>query len=188
MLVAVNFDDRRYPLQIGLEEIVPSGVIGRKLFFTTPDSSDQSLHFEPVEIVHGNLFPFCAGVRGGIYLYHVRWLDPKYPEYDYALYRNRRFMGDTSILYKNDMINVKVFTSKDLIEIHQKDQGFTQPEMSGIEFYQKGIGLISYRKKISEEQTISYSLDTIIDAATFFNQNSINFVEWEKYLDALLAE
>ena len=48
--------------------------------------------------------------------------------------------------------------------------------------------LVGYKKKITEDQSISYSLDTIIEAETFFNQNSIKFVEWEKYLDSLLLE
>ncbi len=187
-LIAVNFDDRKYPLQIGLETLLPSGVIGKKLYFTTLDSTDLSLQFEPARIVQNNLFPFCARMKGGVYLYHIQWLDPKYPEYDYALYRNRRYFADSTIVHRNKPINVKVFTTKDLIEIHQEDQGYSQPEMSGTEFYQKNIGLVSYNKKISETQTINYSLDTIIDAVTFFNQNSINFVEWEKYIDSLLAE
>lgn len=187
-IVAVNFDDRKYPLQIGIETVLPSGIIGEKLYFTTLDSSDRSLYFEPVNIVQNNLFPFCAKAGGGVYLYHIEWLDPKYPAYDYALFRNRRFTGDSTILLKNKPIPVKIFKARDLIEIHQENQGYTQPEMSGIEFYQKNVGLVGYKKKITEDQSISYSLDTIIEAETFFNQNSIKFVEWEKYLDSLLLE
>jgi hypothetical protein len=183
----LQFDERWEPQQIAQEKLLPDGVIQEKIFFSQKDTLTGTLYFTKPRILYDNVFPFCANAKGGIYLYAIEWEEADKPEFQYTLYRNRRFWGDTILPIKPfEGEKLYYFIAKDLVDIHLKNQGYTQPEMTTKEFYQKGIGLVKYTKYVGEEQIMEYQLDTIYSAASFYKQKGINFEKWEQLIHSLL--
>jgi hypothetical protein len=186
-IIFLQFDERWEIQQIAQEKILPSGILQEKIFFSQKDSLSARTFFHQPSILHAHVFPFCANAKGGIYLYALEWEEEDKPEYQYALYRNRRFMGDTTLTIPTQpQHNLVYFIVRDLLEIHLKDQGYSQPEITTLEYYQKGIGLVKYTKYIGEEPMVEYQLDTIYSAESFYTSKGINFEKWEKEITSLL--
>jgi hypothetical protein len=186
-ILFLQFDERWQPRQIAQEKILPSGVLQEKIFFSQEDSLSARPSFYQPRILHSHVFPFCANAKGGIYLYALEWEEADKPEYQYALYRNRRFMGDTTLTIPTQPQENRVyFMVKDLLEIHLRDQGYSQPEMTTLEYYQKGIGLVQYTKYMGEEPLVEYQLDTIFNAESFYKTKGIIFEKWEEEITSLL--
>lgn len=145
------------PLQFVREEVVGNGMLLEdiKIYYTDSTGVQESL---PIEILSGSVFPFEVRDSGGIFLYKIRWSQPDNPSVTTTLIKNRRYVGDTTYTYKGKNYDCVAFEVRELIELEDEAQGGMEPEWDGLELYAKDLGLVYYRKRISEQLDLSYGL------------------------------
>jgi hypothetical protein len=127
------------------------------LFLFEEDTSGTGQQYQiPVEIVQDDVFPFRVQKDGGIFLYHVQWEPPADPGANLALIKNRRYEGDTTFVFQGKKYDAIVFSVKELVSYDQN--GVLEQQYDGQEIYAKGLGLVYYRKKISDALNLRFRL------------------------------
>ena len=154
-LVAMQYDFEFIPQQLAREEIVENGVMLAESFLFENDLTGRQVQI-PVEIESGSVFPFEVNDSGGIFLYKIKWYEPADTSVFTRLIRNRKYEGDTSFVFKNKKLPAVKFEVKELAENY--DEGFLEHEFSGMEVYAKNIGLVYFKKKVSEDLRLEYAL------------------------------
>jgi hypothetical protein len=145
------------PLQFFREEMVGNGMLLEDLYLYETDTTGKQRQVA-VEILAGNTFPFEVRDSGGIFLYKIKWTMPSSPGATTTLIKNRRYLGDTVYVFKNQERQAVVFEVKELFEIDDENEGFFEQQFSGREVYAKGIGLVYFRKEIAKGMKIEYAL------------------------------
>jgi len=136
--------------------MVEGGMQAEDLFLFYPDSaSDKRLQAE-AKLVHRDVFPFQVEEQGGVYLYHARWADPSEPDHHTAILRNRYYAGDTTVTVLGEERSAVVFWLRELLE--DDHSGVFEQEYTGMEIYAKGVGLVYYRKDLSNQLSLAYRL------------------------------
>ncbi|MEO1514001.1 MAG: hypothetical protein AAFV95_03280 [Bacteroidota bacterium] len=141
--------------QLSSEKIVDNGSLLHNYFLYAYTDSDSLLTI-PVDIEVNNSFPFQVSKVGSIFLSRLKWADPQQDSMKTTLIRNRQFLGDTTYTIGGQRHECVAFRLKELVETEQ--EGFQEVRYDGIEFYAKNIGLVYYRKEISDELTLEYEL------------------------------
>jgi len=167
------------PLQFVREEMVSNGIIQdtlylfeynfseaaidslpedqRSSFFVYhPDSSSQVARVN-VEILSGTLFPYQVRDEGGVFLYKVKWRPASQPETEIILGKTRHYLGDTTFTFQNKTYDCVRFKVSELFQ--QNQEGVLEQEYSGVEWYAKKLGLVYFRKNITEDFVIEYQLE-----------------------------
>lgn len=150
------YENYMVPLQQVQEEVVYNGILLKDLYiYGLPDAAKgYKQERTEVEIVAGNSFPFVVKDRFGIFLYHIKWKLNDSDSTTYSLTKNRIFMGDTTFTLDNQEIPAVFFKVKEKIDI--ENERVTGQLFEGMEIYAKGIGLVYYGKKVSEEAIMAY--------------------------------
>lgn len=154
-LVAMHYDFEFIPRQLAREEIIDNGVLLTECFLFEDDTTGKQIQI-PVLVESGSVFPFEVRDSGGVFLYKIKWQEPSDTSIFTRLVRNRRYLGDTSFVYKNKSYPSVIFEVKELAENY--NEGFLEHEFSGMEIYAQNIGLVSFKKVISDDLKMEYSL------------------------------
>ena len=160
------YDDRFYLLQSFTEEIVGNGSLMHNYFLYAFDSIGNPIQV-PTEILVPNVFPFEVQDDGGIFLFKLKWNSGGTQNASTTLIRNRRYIGKTNYPYKGKLLDCVAFELREIIDLHIEGDGHSEPELAGKELYAKGIGLIYYKKQISETQILEYELADIYTLEKF---------------------
>ena len=155
ILTGVQFDVEGRPVQRVREERVGNGMQLREMQLYAYDSTGRQERVE-VDIEAPDVFPFSVRDSGGIFLFKVRWQPPSEPGVTYTVIKNRRYLGDTTYLFKGRSYDCVAFQVNELFE--QDIEGVLEQPFSGVEFYARGIGLVYYRKDIAEGLRLEYGL------------------------------
>lgn len=150
------YENYMVPLKQVQEEVVHNGLLLKDLYFyDLPDATKgYKQQRTEVKIVAGNCFPFVVKDRFGVFLYHIQWKTKDSDSTTYSVIKNRMFMGDTTFTLDKREIPAVFFKVKEKIEI--ENEGVSGQLFEGIEIYAKGIGLVYYGKKVSDETKIAY--------------------------------
>ena len=154
-LTGTYYDSRLIPLQLLREELVSNGMLLQELFLYEPDSIGQQRR-ATAEVLAGNAFPFTVSDSSGVFLYKVSWVPPTDPEATITLIKNRRYRGDSTILYEGKKYAAVLFDLRESLE-HEQDGVFEQT-YRGREVYAKGLGLVYYEKHVTDEFRWAYRL------------------------------
>jgi hypothetical protein len=154
-LTGTYYEYNLLPLQFTREEMVSNGMLLEEMYLYEQDSTGKQVRTE-VDIVAGNVFPFEVRDPGGIFLYRVEWESPLDPGARTTLIKNRRYLGDTTFIYKEKTYDAVRFEVRELLEYDK--EGVFEKEYAGTEIYAEGLGLVYYRKEISPDLTLEYAL------------------------------
>lgn len=142
------------PTQLLREEKVSNGMLVNALYLFENDTTDKQRQIE-AEIIAGSIFPFEVRDSGGIFLFKTTWQSPA-QQATYTLIKNRRYIGDTTFVFKDQPYDAVVFQVKELME--QRQEGVFEQQYSSVEWYAKGLGLVYYKKDISPAFVLEYRL------------------------------
>ena len=159
------YDDHFYLLQSFTEEIVGNGSLMQDYFLYAFDTIGNPIRI-PTEILVPNVYPFEVEADGGIFLFKLKW-NAGSENASTTLIRNRRYIGKTNYLYKGKSQDCIEFELREIIDLHIEGEGHAEPELTGKELYAKDIGLIYYKKQISESEVLEYELVDIYDLEKF---------------------
>ena len=143
------------PRQFTREEMVSNGMLLEELSLHQTDSLGKQ-HPYPVNVVAGNTFPFYVSLPGGVFLYRIEWQEPSDPSTTTTLIKNRRYLGDTTFVHRNQAYECVAFEVRELVEV--ESEGVLEQEFDGVEFYAKGIGLVYVKKQVTDELSFEYAL------------------------------
>ena len=161
-----NYDEQFNVRQSFREELVSNGVLLQKYSIYRQDTLNNLIQV-PLEILHGASFPFEVSDSTGIFLYSVRIPNPFDPKEMTTLTRNRRYIGDASYSYKGKDYPCVRFKIKEEVDHHLEGQGHLSPIYDWTELYAEGIGLVYYKKHISDSYILAYKLEDIISVKDF---------------------
>ena len=165
-LAGQNYDAQFNVRQFFQEEIVQNGVLLKEYHVFREDSLGKLITI-PLEIIHGATFPFEVSDSTGIFLYSVKIPNPFDPKETTTLTRNRRYIGDASYSYNNRTYPCVRFDIKEEVDHHIEAQGHLSPTYDWTELYAEGIGLIYYKKAVSESFTLEYELEEMLSMKEF---------------------
>jgi hypothetical protein len=133
------------PTQIVREELVSNGMLLNDLFLFETDTSGKQQQVK-AEVLSASVFPFSVRDSNDIYLYKVRFQMPSQRHGATTLIVNRRFMGDTSVVFQGKTYNAIRFGLKGVAEVRDSVNGDIEPAFTGHEIYAYKLGLFSYRR------------------------------------------
>ena len=153
-MVSTNFDPDGQVIQRQYDRFAEKGVLTDSLILFSTDSAGNKQRV-PVKVISPNRFPFDAMDTSQVWLTHLEWYQPG-DSLHIVLQRRRRF--DDFIDWKLDGKTIPAvrFTTEDTFET--ESQGWTSSTWKGEEVYGKGIGLVYYKREISEEMVLEYEL------------------------------
>ncbi len=165
--VRAYFDHALQLFQLNRERVVANGIklVESRLF--ERDSGGRVLEV-PVRVEYGNVFSFELAPRPGVLLTRISWRLPSDTATTLTLVRNRQFVADTSWTFQGKTYEAVRFAVRELID-HLRE-GHLEYEYAGEEVYARGLGLVYFRKEVSEELTIEYRLEEILPESWLWQQ------------------
>lgn len=155
-ITSINYDSRQQVVQKQYEQIVFNGVVIDSLILFFSDS--VATHRIPVKVLSASRFPFNAKDSSKVWLTKLEWWQPG-DSLHVVLERRRRFMGTASWLSEGKTIPAIRFRTEDKFET--EDVGWTSSAWTGEEIYAKGIGLVHYKRNISNKLQLDFELESI---------------------------
>lgn len=156
-LESVNYDFRGEVVQRQYDRIVSNGVITDSLILFFEDSLGTKQQ-RKVNVISPHRFPFEPGDSTKSWLTHLEWWQPE-DSLHIVLERRRRFSGFTQWEHSGKSISAVRFKTEDKFET-EKD-GWTTSAWTGEEIYALNIGLVYYRRKISEVLSLEFELESL---------------------------
>jgi hypothetical protein len=153
-ITSINFDQNHRIVQKQFERIVSNGVLIDSLHLFFYDDSGRTISL-PVKILSPNRLPFEVNDSSKVFLTHLEWYQPG-DSLHVVLERRRRFMGDTTWVFQNKTLPAVHYKTEDKFET-EKD-GWTTSAWTGEEVYAKDIGLVYFRKDISQQMVLEFEL------------------------------
>lgn len=141
--------------QFSREEIVQNGVMQLDNFIYETDSLGKQTRIDG-QILAPAAFPFQAKDSTSVFLMKIKWVYNETPESSLTLIRNRRYLGKTNFSVNEKSYDCIKIGLKELVR--STDNGDLEQEYEGTEIYAKGIGLLYYKKIISDDFIIEYNL------------------------------
>ncbi|GJM31586.1 MAG: hypothetical protein DHS20C18_05870 [Saprospiraceae bacterium] len=157
ILTGTYYEYDSIPLQRIREERVSNGMLLEEISLYLRDTLDQQTRIQGA-ILSGSVFPFSVQENGGIFLYKVRFDFPNAQNYSTTIIKNRQYLGDTTYTLAGKDYPAVQFSVRELIEQGNEADGFAEPELSGLEIYAKGIGLVYFEKGPKGREQIAYQL------------------------------
>lgn len=152
---SINYDSDGAETQRQYDRIVIDGVVTDSLILFFSDSTGQRYHY-PVKVVSPYRFPFQPGDASKVYLTQFEWRQPG-DSLRVVLQRRRRFDGDTTWMYKGKTLSAVRFITDDTLET--EEVGWTTSNWKGVEVYAKGIGLVYYKRSVSDDLVLEFALE-----------------------------
>lgn len=154
-MASMNYNENFVPSQLARDELVESGVLLQDYYLFDTDSNDLQIQV-PAEVGSPNVFPFVTSGVGSVYVFSITYSMPADSGTVTTLYRNRQYMGDTTVVFQGEEYHAIHFYVRELVDI--ENEGHTEHEFDGMEIYAKGIGLVYSRKNISPQFVLEYEL------------------------------
>lgn len=154
-LTGTYYEYELIPLQYVREELVKNGMLLADIrLFEKIDSVRQ----QPVkvDILSGSVFPFEVSDSSGVFLYKIQWRPLADTTALITLIKNRHYAGDTLLTIAGKKHKALRFEVKELLS-YDKD-GVLEQQYSSTELYAKGLGLVYFDKKITDELQWAYQL------------------------------
>ncbi len=153
------------PDQFVREEKVGNGMM--LVDFYTYESVDSTTNKVQVRanIEAGNVFPFFVQQPANVLLTSLSWEQVGMDGARINHIRNRQFDADAAYLFENKEVPAVKFNTIELVEYDK--EGRLPLEFGGEEIYAKGIGLVSWKKNITEGYIMAYELTAIYDMEEF---------------------
>lgn len=168
-LTGTYYDYDFTPIQFVREEVVSNGMQLSDFYFYHTDTTSNKQNQVPVEIQSSSVFPFEADEQNpSVLLFKIKWNDPEPTGTEYTLIRNRQFAGDTTYIYQGKTYDAIKIYVRELIDNYNK--GHLEQEYDGQEIYAKGLGLVYFRKNISDDFIIQYKLKDTYPMTTLENK------------------
>lgn len=155
-LVGQNYDQNFNIQQMMTEDIGPDGSILKNFFYYSEPNEAGIQNQIPIKIESPNVYPFNVVKDGNAVLYQVKYTEPENPEATTTLIRKRRYLGKKDFNYKGKNLDCVQFELKEIVD--NEEIGHLEFEFEGIELYAKGIGLVYYKKNVSEDHVLEYAL------------------------------
>jgi len=141
------------------EQIYPSGT--RIIDYQIMDiDSLGRIDTAQIEIQRGDSYPFYVEKDGGVYIFQVNWRFPRDLESKYTVIRNRRYVGDTTFLFKEKEVPAIIFNVKELLV--NDLIGRQELEFDKTEIYAKDLGLVYAKRPLNDSLSLEFQLvDTL---------------------------
>ncbi len=111
-----------------------------------------------VEILSKETFPTLFADSTKTHKMGIKWDIPGETGTTIALNRERKYIGMANYTYNDVIYESAIFKTLEHVEHFVADDGYLEPSFPGVEIYAKGIGLVYYKKQLSEESVIEYEL------------------------------
>lgn len=154
LMESINYDVFGDTIQKQYERFVSNGIVvdSLKLFASDTSGKKQTI---PVKVMAQNRFPFNAGDSSKVWLTKFDWRQPG-DSLHIVLSRRRRFVGQTQWTFEGKRVPAVRFKTEDMLETER--DGWTTSTWSGEEIYARNLGLVYYRRNISEYMNMEFEL------------------------------
>lgn len=156
-ILSVNYDPSGEPVLWQYDRIVENGILADSLIILYRDSMDNAITTK-VTIHSPNRFPFAASDTSQFWLTHFEWWQPT-DSLHIVLKRQRYFVADTTWNWMGTSMPALRFRTEDSFETER--DGWTTSAWTGEEIYVKDLGMVYYRRNISEEISLEFELESI---------------------------
>jgi len=155
-----NYYNDRFQVQQFFREIQESD--GMKLSdFILYDALENGKQKQiKVEILERETFPSNYIDSTKTFKMGVKWNIPSEQGTSISLLRERKYIGRSQHAFRGEKYECAIFKTLENIEHYVEDDGYLEPSFPGIEIYAKDLGLIYYKKQLSDEVVIEYELYT----------------------------
>ena len=153
-----NYYDDRFVVQQFFREIERENTMELKDFILYQSDENDKQSQIPVEILSTNTFPVLYEDSLKAFTMDVKWDIPNEPGTSIALRRERKYLAKSEYTYKGERLDCIIFKTLENIEHFVSDDGYLEPSFPGVEIYAKGLGLVYYKKQLSESVDIEYAL------------------------------
>ncbi len=159
-LLGWNLNYRYLPVQYVEQKVVANGVLLKKFSWFEYDSTGRRMEV-PVEVVAGNVLGFEVSEPPGVWLTHLRWQPALDSATTLTFIRNRQFDADTTWTFRDKPYqSVRIYV-RELVESNR--EGVLSQEYDGFEIYAEGWGQVYFRKNISDEWIMEYTLKAVME-------------------------
>lgn len=163
--------------QLSIEEYVSNGMLQKEYLLYGSNLEGQQIPF-PAEIEYANAFPFEVSDSLGVFLQKMKWTFSEEPLHTTTLIRNRRYIGDDRYTDKGQEKEAVVFSVQEVID--DFNNGSLETKTNGTEIYAKDLGLVYFKKRISENFVLEYELSDIYSMDQLEQKFKAMIVEQEK--------
>ncbi len=153
-----NYYNDRFQVQQFFREVEKenSMVLTDFILYETDDMGKQSQI--AVDILAQNTFPIPFADSLQTSQMGIKWNIPGEEGTSIALNRERNYLAKGEYAYKGERLECVIFKTLENIEHFVADDGYLEPSFPGVEIYAKGLGLVYYKKQLSENVNIEYEL------------------------------
>jgi hypothetical protein len=154
-LESINYTPDGFPILRQYDRIVPTGVLTDSLILLLADGTGSRVPVH-AKILSPYRFPFQPGDTSKVWLTKMDWFQSA-DSLHYVLQRRRQFEADTIWNHKGKTIPAVRFKVEDTLETEAV--GWTTSSWTGIEIYAKGIGLVYYKRRITDGMVLEFALE-----------------------------
>ncbi len=148
-LTATNYDRNYQIAQITTEKLFASGAVSRDYFVYEPDTLTSTVLQVRATVESPNVFPFRVTDSLGIFLFSLHYAPANDSATKIYVIRNRRFLGDgPDFELQGKTYPCIRFGLREVVGNEQ--EGASEVEGVGEEWYARGIGLVYSRKSFGE--------------------------------------
>ena len=157
LIESINYNFKEEVVQRQFDRIVGNGVLIDSLILYFEDSLGVKRQ-QKVKVLTPHRFPFEPGDSTKVWLTHLEWWQPE-DSVHVVLERRRRFIGPVNWEFEGQTIPAVKFRTEDKFETEQV--GWTSSAWTGEEIYAKDIGLVYYKRNISDQLSLEFQLESI---------------------------
>ncbi len=162
-LVGMSYNPSFEPDQFVREERVNNGMLLNDFYVYETDAEGKSQQIE-AEIEAANVFPFEVKPLGNVLLSSLHWRQSG-DSSSITLVRNRQYDSDTTVVFDGKNVSAVKFNTRELVD--QEVEGHLELEFGGTEVYAKKLGLVYFKKDVSDQRRIEYRLKAVYSMADF---------------------
>jgi len=162
-----NYYNDRFQVQQFFRETQEQHAMELKDFILYTNNESGGQDKIPVDILTKETFPTLLADSTKTFKMGVKWEIPNEPGTTIALNRERRYMGKANFTYKGKPLESAIFKTMEHIDHFVADDGYLEPSFPGVEIYAKGVGLVYYKKQLSQEVEIEYALHATYSMSEF---------------------
>lgn len=155
LMESINYGLEDDIVQRQYDRLVENGVVTDSLLLYAMDSTGHREHIK-VRLPSPHRFPFEVGDSSSVWLSKMEWWQPD-DSLHIVLERRRKFMEFTTCYDHGKVIPAVRFSTEDTFETEA--DGWTSTSWVGEELYALDIGLVYYKRVISNNMIIEFTLD-----------------------------
>jgi len=159
-LTATNYDRHYQIAQITTEKLFDNGAVSRDYFLYEPDTLTNKVVQVRATVESANVFPFRVTDSLGVFLFRLHYSPANDAATKIYLIRNRRFLGEgPAFALQGKSYPCIRFGLREVVGNEQ--EGASEVEGTGEEWYARGIGLVYSRKSFGDYHLESRLTDRI---------------------------